>query len=163
MERGKEQTPTQVTDQGKAGEGGMLKEKDRILKALDSIIFMDHLKARNSPSAGLVLTPSSATSGERRLGRPWDRGDLYLRLQTFKPSTWFAKPVKVGAQECARRGWENSGEDELTCEVGHAHCITKCGVEFCASLDMCRLTPCPFLCVDVSSCGKVSSINGRFR
>lgn len=123
----KEQTPVQ----GKTGEGGMLKEKDRILKALDSIIFMDHLKARNSPSAGLVLTPSSTTSGERRLGRPWDRGDLYLRLQTFKPSTWFAKPVKVGAQECARRGWENSGEDELTCEVGDASYFVRCGVDFC--------------------------------
>lgn len=137
----KEQTPVQVTDQGKSGEGGMLREKDRILKALDSIIFMDHLKARNSPSAGLVLTPSSTTSGERRLGRPWDRGDLYLRLQTFKPSTWFAKPVKVGAQECARRGWENSGQDELTCEVGDASYFVRCGLDFCANIDMWRFTP----------------------
>lgn len=48
----------------------------------------------------------------------WDRGDLLRRLATYKSSTWFCKPEPIGAVECARRGWINTGVDMLTCEVG---------------------------------------------
>lgn len=96
------------------------KSKERLVKALDSMIFMPHLKAKEHAALGLALSPSSDRKSTGNVGRPWDRGDLYSRLQTFRPSTWFAKPESIGAQECARRGWENTGEDELTCETCHA-------------------------------------------
>lgn len=88
------------------------KDKERLKKALDSMIFLPHLKDRAAPS---VLLPP-ATAGPGAVGRPWDQGDLFRRLRTFKPSTWFAKPDAISARECARRGWTNVGADTLSCE-----------------------------------------------
>lgn len=48
--------------------------------------------------------------------RPWDRGDLFRRLATYKSTTWFGKPQVAGPVECARRGWENVDIDLLACE-----------------------------------------------
>lgn len=67
-----------------------------------------------------ALSPSERNETQYTIGRPWDRGELYMRLQTFKSMTWFAKPTSIGAVECARRGWENTGTDELTCETCRA-------------------------------------------
>jgi hypothetical protein len=86
-------------------------EHERLKKALDSMIFLPHLRDRQAQSNSLLFPDSSGGNG-----RPWDRGDLFRRLQTFKASTWFAKPTCVGPVECARRGWENVGVDLLTCE-----------------------------------------------
>lgn len=48
--------------------------------------------------------------------RPWSHDDFSARLRTFQHSAaWFAKPACIGALECARHGWCNSGIDELTC------------------------------------------------
>lgn len=49
--------------------------------------------------------------------RPWERGDLWRRLRSFRPATWFCKPAAAGPVECARRGWVNAGQDLLACEV----------------------------------------------
>ena len=107
------------------------KKKARLIKALDSLIYMPKMKQTRDDLEvpGLALNQEyslvmSDSDGKRRqvpsIGRPWDRGELYARLQTFKSMTWFAKPEKVDARECARRGWENSGLDELTCETCRA-------------------------------------------
>lgn len=90
------------------------KNKERLKKALDSMIFLPHLKDRQAQSVLSALLPNDKTP--RATGRPWDRGDLFRRLKTFKASTWFAKPDAISPQECARRGWENSEVDEITCE-----------------------------------------------
>ena len=48
--------------------------------------------------------------------RPWCHEDFLSRLKTFQlAAAWFAKPSTIGALECARHGWCNSGIDELKC------------------------------------------------
>ena len=88
---------------------------ERIQKALDSLLYLPHLKEQQNDSLP-VSSPLGGGGGGGR-GRPWDRGDLFRRLGTFKSSTWFCKPEAVGPVECARRGWTNTALDLLTCEV----------------------------------------------
>ena len=45
-----------------------------------------------------------------------DRVALVGRLKTYRASRWFCKPPVAGPVACARRGWVNSGVDELKCE-----------------------------------------------
>lgn len=141
------------------------KKKVRLIKALDSMIYMPKLKqTRDSLEIpGLALTHDhilevSDVDRKRRdvpcIGRPWDRGELYARLQTFKSMTWFAKPEKVNARECARRGWENTGVDELTCETCHTvlkypsveslECEQVAGERFEKSLSLSHDQMCPW-------------------
>lgn len=116
-------------------------EKDRLMKALDSMIYLPHLKEQGSHmevGGGYVVSPR----GDRKLGgiaRPWDRRDLYERLQTYKPATWFGKGESVNAPECARRGWRNTGEDQLACEVCYwmlwvYTCELACVMMYCVVL-----------------------------
>ena len=82
---------------------------------------MDRAGDHPSPDAGSKRKRVDCSPGQgHAIGRPWDRSELYMRLQTFKSMTWFAKPEKIGAVECARRGWENTAADELTCETCRA-------------------------------------------
>jgi hypothetical protein len=89
----------------------------RLQKALDALV------AAASPAPGQAGAKATATPPQQhqpnapRPARPWDRGDLFRRLQTFRASTWFAKPPAAGPVPCARRGWCNTGPDMLTCEV----------------------------------------------
>ncbi|GAA0140573.1 hypothetical protein LIER_35262 [Lithospermum erythrorhizon] len=57
--------------------------------------------------------------------RPWDRGDLFRRLATFKSMTWFAKPQAMSAINCARRGWINVDIDTITCEACGARLLVS--------------------------------------
>ena len=103
------------------------KDKERLKKALDSMIFLPHLKDRQSSQSVLsALLASSSADADHAVGRPWDRSDLFRRLKTFKSSTWFAKPGPISAAECARRGWENSATDTLHCEACKA--VVSCPI-----------------------------------
>jgi hypothetical protein len=42
-------------------------------------------------------------------------GDIYHRLRSYSATTWFGKPPQLSAQECAGKGWTNTGPDQLTC------------------------------------------------
>lgn len=56
--------------------------------------------------------------------RPWNYQDFLLRVRTFKPSSWFAKPRIISALQCARCGWTNTAPDVIscaTCEVSLTH------------------------------------------
>lgn len=64
-----------------------------------------------------VLVPQDAAEAAPK-ARPWERADLWRRLRSFRPATWFCKPAAAGPVECARRGWVNAGQDLLSCEVG---------------------------------------------
>ncbi|CAN8321035.1 unnamed protein product [Cochlearia groenlandica] len=57
-----------------------------------------------------------ATGRHCGICRPWDRGDLMIRLSTFKSMTWFAKPQVISAVNCATRGWVNVETDTIACE-----------------------------------------------
>lgn len=57
--------------------------------------------------------------------RPWEQKDLLNRLKTFRPRSWFGRPLQVNAISCARHGWINSGPDTLKCEVPNKHVITS--------------------------------------
>ena len=91
----------------------------RIQRALDSLIYLPLLKGRSAAEPpeteadALLPLPSV----QARQCKPWDRGDLLRRLQSFQPATWFCKPACAGPVACARRGWANTGLDQLTCEV----------------------------------------------
>lgn len=47
--------------------------------------------------------------------RPWDFADFTKRVRTFKPMTWFGKPLALSPPECARYGWANVAKDTLFC------------------------------------------------
>lgn len=102
----------------------MAGEKERLKNALDSMIYLPHLKDTQAHSVLAALLPDP--SCPRGSGRPWDRGDLFRRLKTFRPATWFAKPESLSASECARRGWENTDVDKITCESCHA--VVSCPI-----------------------------------
>lgn len=87
-------------------------DKGRIQKALDALVYLPHLKEKALHAA---ISPVREEEGGK--GRVWDSGDLFRRLQTYKPATWFCKPDAISPAECARRGWLNTAADMLTCEV----------------------------------------------
>lgn len=59
---------------------------------------------------------ANLSSTLHRVCRPWDRGDLFRRLATFKSMTWFGKPEVAGPVSCARKGWINVEVDLIACE-----------------------------------------------
>ncbi|KAL0032405.1 hypothetical protein WJX79_009776 [Trebouxia sp. C0005] len=63
-------------------------------------------------AAVLALSPDQ----EPARYRPWEQKDLLNRLKTFKPRSWFGRPLQVNAVSCARHGWINSAPDTLKCE-----------------------------------------------
>ncbi|KAI7845018.1 hypothetical protein COHA_001384 [Chlorella ohadii] len=91
--------------------------RERMQRALAGLLYLPHLQAqRDEPSLPVAAAPAPGAAK----GRPWDRGDLFRRLATFKSGTWFCKPAAIGPVECARRGWTNTGPDMLTCEFCRA-------------------------------------------
>lgn len=46
---------------------------------------------------------------------PCNRASFIARVQTYKPSTWFAKPLELSPLACARRGWVNTKRNLLKC------------------------------------------------
>ncbi|VFQ78890.1 unnamed protein product [Cuscuta campestris] len=58
--------------------------------------------------------------------RPWDRGDFYRRLATFKSMSWFGKPQVISALNCARRGWINIDMDTIACEACGVRLLFSC-------------------------------------
>jgi hypothetical protein len=96
-----------------------MSSRERMQKALDSLLYLPHLQAQHSDEQSLpAASPGAGSSGVAGKGRPWDRGDLFRRLATFRSSTWFCKPAAISPVECARRGWTNAAADLLSCEVG---------------------------------------------
>ena len=99
-----------------------MSNRERIQKALDSLLYLPHLQAQRNDSLPVAAPPPGgggpAGAAAAGRGRPWDRGDLFRRLATFKSSTWFCKPAVISPVECARRGWTNTAADLLSCEVG---------------------------------------------
>jgi hypothetical protein len=106
--------------------------RERLQRALDELLFLPHLKDQQAREAASSLAPT-APGGAGGRARPWDRGDLLARLQTFKSSTWFAKPAPISPVECARRGWQNKGPDLVVCTVSSLSCTTN----FLQSLFLC--------------------------
>ncbi|KAK9106833.1 hypothetical protein Syun_022844 [Stephania yunnanensis] len=68
-------------------------------------------------SRGSKRSATAGAGSEIPLCKPWDRGDLLRRLNTFKSMSWFAKPKVVSAVNCARRGWINVDMDTIACEA----------------------------------------------
>lgn len=135
-----------------------MSSRERIQKALDSLLYLPHLQAQHSdePSLPVAVGPGGAAAGAGGgKGRPWDRGDLFRRLATFRSSTWFCKPAVISPVECARRGWTNTAADLLSCEVrsscqgaGRASCSRDA-----ATRGLCKPghgppvpPPCPLAC-----------------
>lgn len=108
---------------------------ERFQKAFDDLIYMPHLRDQER-YPGFIASPSECEA--RGKGRYWDRGDLFHRLHTYRPSTWFCKPQALSPTECARRGWENTALDMLTCEF----CRVKvsCPIPTSATFEVAELT-----------------------
>ncbi|CAH9092885.1 unnamed protein product [Cuscuta europaea] len=68
----------------------------------------------------------SSSSNESSPCRPWDRGDFYSRLATFKAMLWFGKPQVISALNCARRGWINIDMDTIACEACGVRLLFSC-------------------------------------
>ncbi|GAB2218947.1 hypothetical protein Drorol1_Dr00006570 [Drosera rotundifolia] len=89
--------------------------------------------------------------------RPWERGDLFRRLATFKSMTWFAKTKVIDAVSCARRGWVNADLDTIACELCGARLlfpvpsswpreqVEKAASVFSLKLDNGHKLPCPWV------------------
>lgn len=105
--------------------------QERIRRALDKMLYLPHLQAQHAdpslPTAAPAGAGGSSRNGSAGVGRPWDRGDLFRRLATFKSGTWFCKPQSISPVECARRGWTNTAPDLLTCEV-RGRSLCHCGL-----------------------------------
>ncbi|KAK9846448.1 hypothetical protein WJX81_004029 [Elliptochloris bilobata] len=131
-------------------------DPSRIQRALDSLIYRPLLKDSSTqppdPEPDALQQP-----GSHRQCRPWDRGDLLRRLQSFRPATWFCKPACAGPVACARRGWANTGLDQLTCETCGAKLnfilpprlplrdVERAGAVFAERLDQGHDASCPWL------------------
>ncbi|DBA96619.1 TPA: hypothetical protein ACH3X1_015480 [Trebouxia sp. C0004] len=88
--------------------------------------------------------------------RPWEQKDLLNRLKTFRPRSWFGRPLQVNATSCARHGWINSGPDTLKCEFcgecmdlpirpkWSAQQIQKAADEYAGRLVSGHATSCPW-------------------
>jgi len=63
----------------------------------------------------LSIGATKALESFPRLIPPSSRFLYIERLRSFKPSLYFAKPVGLGPQDCARWGYACTGVDELTC------------------------------------------------
>jgi len=64
----------------------------------------------------------------------WEDSDNYLeRLATFKPDTYFAKPLAISPLVCAAFGWENVGRDIIKCT--HEQCKATMCIKFHPALD----------------------------
>ncbi|GMH41994.1 hypothetical protein BSKO_09913 [Bryopsis sp. KO-2023] len=77
----------------------------------------------------VMETASSRLDGDARkesTADPYSRSEFLARVQTYRPSTWFAKPAELSPLVCARHGWQNSHRDLLRCDF--------CGA--CASFDI---------------------------
>lgn len=55
-------------------------------------LALSDAKSRSRGVDNLQVSTTSSGSVQAPSCRPWDRGDLYRRLATFKSMTWFAKP-----------------------------------------------------------------------
>lgn len=88
--------------------------------------------------------------------RPWEQKDLLNRLKTFRPRSWFGRPLHVNAISCARHGWINSGPDTLKCEFcgecmdlpirprWSAQQVQKAAEEYAGRLVSGHATSCPW-------------------
>lgn len=67
------------------------------------------------------------TNGSLLLSQPGQSGlgDVYNRLRSFTATTWFGKPAQLSAQECAGKGWTNTGPDQLTCHSCGSQILCK--------------------------------------
>lgn len=69
-----------------------------------------------------------ANTATSLLGQPTQQnslGDGYSRLRSFSSTTWFGKPHELSPQECANKGWANTGPDQLTCVSCSAQILCK--------------------------------------
>ncbi|KAL8492456.1 hypothetical protein ACS0TY_023873 [Phlomoides rotata] len=78
---------------------------------------------RKLPDKSVSSLSGLLTSAQSSPCRPWDRGDLFKRLSTFKSMTWFAKPQVVSPLECVRRGWINVDVDTIACAACDARLL----------------------------------------
>eukprot|EP00581_Thalassiosira_minuscula_P008300 CAMPEP_0183702762 /NCGR_PEP_ID=MMETSP0737-20130205/766_1 /TAXON_ID=385413 /ORGANISM="Thalassiosira miniscula, Strain CCMP1093" /LENGTH=405 /DNA_ID=CAMNT_0025929433 /DNA_START=1 /DNA_END=1215 /DNA_ORIENTATION=- len=77
-----------------------------------------------------ALAPSSSSS----LPPVWKDRDAYRRrLSTFRPDTYFAKPLALSPLVCAAYGWENTSKDILKCQ--HPNCGATICIAFHSSLN----------------------------
>ena len=115
----------------------------RIQRALDGLIYLPLLKGRSATEPPETEPDAPQPHAGARQCRPWDRGDLLRRLQSFQPATWFCKPACAGPVACARRGWANTSLDQLTCEVRSVVSLPLCCYEALhTGADMCS-SACP--------------------
>merc|ERR1719440_2294185 len=86
-------------------------------KARDALALVRALDA-DAPGAKAEVAPrdGDASQGQQRC-RPNDLAAHVWRLATFRAATWFHKPLELSPIECARRGFVNSGHNEIQCEV----------------------------------------------
>lgn len=69
--------------------------------------------------------PSSPVNETKPTPSCEDSREFHRRLNTFKPATYFAKPLALSPLVCAAFGWENTGKDIIKCRH------PKCGATIC--------------------------------
>mmetsp|Transcript_3579 Transcript_3579/g.5930 ORF Transcript_3579/g.5930 Transcript_3579/m.5930 type:complete len:369 (+) Transcript_3579:70-1176(+) len=79
----------------------------------------------------VAVETASAANKKRYI---WEDSEKYLeRLATFKPDTYFAKPLAISPLVCAAFGWENVNRDIIKCT--HNQCKATLCIKFHPALD----------------------------
>ncbi|KAL7542843.1 hypothetical protein ACHAXR_012941 [Thalassiosira sp. AJA248-18] len=83
-------------------------------------------RANNADAACADADGGGASSPTAKSPPSWkDPGAYQRRLGTFKPNTYFAKPLALSPLVCAAFGWENTGNDIIKCRDA------ACGATIC--------------------------------
>ena len=97
----------------------MSERTEEVIRILRSALSCDPIlratRGRQRLSKRKLIDSICSEEAEDR--RPYDRSHFLLRLQTFSPRLWFAKPPLIAASQCALHGWRAVGPNRLGCKV----------------------------------------------
>mmetsp|Transcript_24935 Transcript_24935/g.53777 ORF Transcript_24935/g.53777 Transcript_24935/m.53777 type:complete len:389 (+) Transcript_24935:59-1225(+) len=107
------------------------KTADEMIASVDATLASWRSAFESSPTKRRTKNADDdrpSTINEAKSPPPWEDSDEYhRRLSTFKPTTYFAKPLALSPLVCAAFGWENTGRDIIKCRH------PKCGATICVA------------------------------
>mmetsp|Transcript_20588 Transcript_20588/g.30899 ORF Transcript_20588/g.30899 Transcript_20588/m.30899 type:complete len:373 (+) Transcript_20588:44-1162(+) len=112
-----------------------MKTADELIASVDATLDGWRVALDSSLSHGKeTVALEAAAAADNKKTYLWEDSDKYFeRLATFKPDTYFAKPLAISPLVCAAFGWENVGRDIIKCT--HKQCKAALCIKFHPALD----------------------------